>query len=166
MRKRPAFKGFVGEHDPALPAGAMRTDVTLCHKCGRNHCESEKTLYNAGRAVSNNPERRSGLMLIETKLRSNRAGSSVRMVIVTLVLLIFGAEVHAQDQEIANKLQGFDSYMEQTLKDWNTPGIGVGIVINDKLVFAKGYGYRDYEKKLPFTPTTLCQIASNSKLFT
>ncbi len=108
----------------------------------------------------------SGLMLIETKLRSNRTGSSVRMVIVTLVLLIFGAEVHAQDQEIANKLQGFDSYMEQTLKDWNTPGIGVGIVINDKLVFAKGYGYRDYEKKLLFTPTTLCQIASNSKLFT
>jgi len=108
----------------------------------------------------------SGLMLIETKLRSNRAGSSVRVVIVTLVLLIFGVEVQAQDQEIANKLQGFDSYMEQTLKDWNTPGIGVGIVINDKLVFAKGYGYRDYEKKLPFTPTTLCQIASNSKLFT
>jgi len=105
-------------------------------------------------------------MLIETKLRSNRAGSSVRVVIVTLVLLIFGVEVQAQDQEIANKLQGFDSYMEQTLKDWNTPGIGVGIVINDKLVFAKGYGYRDYEKKLPFTPTTLCQIASNSKLFT
>ncbi len=108
----------------------------------------------------------SGLMLIETKLRSNRAGSSVRMVIVTLVLLIFGVEVHAQDQEIANKLQGFDSNMEQILKDWNTPGIGVGIVINDKLVFAKGYGYRDYEKKLPFTPATLCQIASNSKLFT
>ncbi len=108
----------------------------------------------------------SGLMLIETKLRSNRTGSSVRMVIVTLVLLIFGVGAHAQDQEIANKLQGFDSYMEQVLKDWNTPGIGVGIVINDKLVFAKGYGYRDYEKKLPFTPATLCQIASNSKLFT
>ena len=56
--------------------------------------------------------------------------------------------------------------MEQQLKDWNTPGIGVGIVVKDKLVFAKGYGYRDYEKKLPFTPATLCQIASNSKLFT
>ena len=75
-------------------------------------------------------------MLIETKLRSNRAGSSVRMVIVTLVLLIFGVGAHAQDQEVANKLQGFDSYMEQTLKDWNTPGIGVGVVINDRLVFA------------------------------
>jgi CubicO group peptidase (beta-lactamase class C family) len=80
--------------------------------------------------------------------------------------MIFALPARAQEPDVANKLQGFDSYMEQVLKDWNTPGIGVGIVVNDKLVFAKGYGYRDYEKKLPFTPTTLCQIASNSKLFT
>src|SRR6058998_1451577 len=100
------------------------------------------------------------------KYRSNPMAYRGHLFVAILLLLIFGVEVHAQDQEIANKLQGLDSYMEQTLKDWNTPGIGVGIVINDKLVFAKGYGYRDYEKKLPFTPTTLCQIASNSKLFT
>src|SRR4029078_9796550 len=43
---------------------------------------------------------------------------------------------------------------------------GVGVVVNDRLVFAKGYCYPDYEKKLPFTPSTLCQIASNTKLFT
>ena len=41
-----------------------------------------------------------------------------------------------------------------------------GIVAGDKLVFVKGYGYRDYGKKLPFTGTTLVQIASNTKLFT
>jgi CubicO group peptidase (beta-lactamase class C family) len=74
--------------------------------------------------------------------------------------------VWAQDAEVVQKLQGFDSYMEKVLKDWNAPGVGVGVVINDKLVFAKGYGYRDYGRKLPFTPSTLCQIASNTKLFT
>jgi CubicO group peptidase (beta-lactamase class C family) len=72
----------------------------------------------------------------------------------------------AQTPDVTSRLNGFDAYMEQLLKDWNAPGIGVGIVMNDKLIFAKGYGYRDYEKKLPFTPTTLFQIASNSKLFT
>src|SRR5437879_8407915 len=102
----------------------------------------------------------------ETKLGSNLAGHSILVLTLAVAAMIFGLGLWAQDREIANKLQGFDSYMEQVLKDWNTPGIGVGIVINDKLVFAKGYGYRDYEKKLPFTPTTLCQIASNSKLFT
>src|ERR1051326_9187936 len=72
----------------------------------------------------------------------------------------------AQGADITKKLEGFDEYMAKVLKDWNGPGIGVGIVVGDKLVFAKGYGYRDYEKKLPFTPGTVCPIASNTKLFT
>jgi CubicO group peptidase (beta-lactamase class C family) len=78
------------------------------------------------------------------------------------------APAFAQDQsaQVTTKLQGFDAFMEKVLKDWNAPGIGVGIVVNDKLVFAKGYGYRDYEKKLPITSQTLFPIASNTKLFT
>jgi len=64
------------------------------------------------------------------------------------------------------KLKGFDAYMAKVMKDWDAPGIGVGIVVKDKLVFAKGYGYRDYGRKLPYTPTTLQPIASNTKLFT
>jgi len=107
-------------------------------------------------------------MSFSTQLRSACVTNSVRDVISALVLMLVvcGPAARAQDAEITSKLQGFDSYMEQTLKEWTTPGIGEGIVVNDKLVFAKGYGYRDYEKKLPFTPKTLCQIASNSKLFT
>ena len=32
--------------------------------------------------------------------------------------------VHAQDNgaDISQKLQGFDAFMEKTLKDWNAPG--------------------------------------------
>ena len=86
--------------------------------------------------------------------------------VLIFLVLAFGPALRAQDQAIAKKLQGFDAYMAKILKDWNAPGIGVGVVVGDKLVFAKGYGYRDYEKKLPFTPSTLCQIASNTKLFT
>jgi CubicO group peptidase (beta-lactamase class C family) len=87
-------------------------------------------------------------------------------VLIPVALMVCGVAARAQDADVAKKLQGFDAYMEQTLKDWNTPGVGVGIVLGDKLVFAKGYGYRDYEKKLPFTAKTLQPIASNSKLFT
>ena len=46
------------------------------------------------------------------------------------------------------------------------PGMGVGIVVKDKLVFAKGYGFRDYGRKLPYTAATVQPIASNTKLFT
>jgi CubicO group peptidase (beta-lactamase class C family) len=74
---------------------------------------------------------------------------------------------HAQrSPDIEARLQGFDAYMGQVMKDWNVPGLGVGIVIKDKLAWAKGYGYRDYGKKIPYTPTTTQPIASNTKLFT
>ena len=72
----------------------------------------------------------------------------------------------ADDPIVAQKLKGFDEYMAKVVRDWNAPGIGVGVVVKDKLVFAKGYGFRDYGKKLPFTPGTVQPIASNTKLFT
>ncbi len=86
--------------------------------------------------------------------------------IACLFLFTFVCSAPAQDIDVTQRLAGFDAYMAKTLKDWNAPGVGVGIVVNDKLVFAKGYGYRDYEKKLPFTAGTMSPIASNTKLFT
>ena len=95
-----------------------------------------------------------------------RRGALSGLLIIVLLALFAGPALNAQDKALAGKLKGFDAYMAKVLKDWNAPGIGVGIVAGDKLVFAKGYGYRDYGKKLPFTETTLFQIASNTKLFT
>jgi CubicO group peptidase (beta-lactamase class C family) len=105
-------------------------------------------------------------MVSADKFQSVRTANYFSALAVALALTICARPSRAQEPDITKRLDGFDAYMDQTLKDWNTPGIGVGIVVNDKLVFAKGYGYRDYEKKLPFTPATLQQIASNSKLFT
>jgi CubicO group peptidase (beta-lactamase class C family) len=87
----------------------------------------------------------------------------------TILILFCGfisLPILAQDTNIQKKLATFDTYIEKILKDWNTPGVGVGIVVKNQLVFAKGYGYRDYKNKLPITPNTLFQIASNTKLFT
>ncbi len=87
-----------------------------------------------------------------------------------IVLLLLGYTnvqiLSAQSVDITKKLKGFDQTIEKILKDWNVPGCGIGIIAKDKLVFAKGYGYRDLENKLPVTPNTLFQIASNTKLFT
>jgi CubicO group peptidase (beta-lactamase class C family) len=83
-----------------------------------------------------------------------------------LSLLAGAAIAGAEGLPPAAKLAGFDAYMEGVVKDWNVPGIGVGIVVKDQLVFARGYGFRDYGRKLPFTPRTTVPIASNTKLFT
>ena len=110
--------------------------------------------------------KRGVLMTPVSKFRLHSVANFVRPTLFALALIALGVRARGQEADIAKKLQGFDAYMEQTLKDWNTPGVGVGIVVGDKLVFAKGYGYRDYEKKLPFTSKTMQPIASNSKLFT
>jgi CubicO group peptidase (beta-lactamase class C family) len=94
------------------------------------------------------------------------SATRLRLAAAGLLFFAFGWNAAAQEINVPQRLDGFDAYMAKTLKDWNAPGVGVGIVVNDKLVFAKGYGYRDYEKKLPFTPATMSPIASNTKLFT
>jgi CubicO group peptidase (beta-lactamase class C family) len=105
-------------------------------------------------------------MNFHSKFMSIRMSEILRSLVLATAVMTCGIAARGQESDVTKKLQGFDAYMEQTLKDWNTPGVGVGIVVGDKLVFAKGYGYRDYEKKLPFTAKTLQPIASNSKLFT
>ncbi len=106
-------------------------------------------------------------------LSQYRLISRLARVTLGLTLIAFGlcTSIRAQNGtaptiDVTQRLAGFDAFMEKTLKDWNAPGIGVGIIVSDKLVFAKGYGYRDYEKKLPITANTMFPIASNTKLFT
>jgi CubicO group peptidase (beta-lactamase class C family) len=89
-----------------------------------------------------------------------------RYTTVLSLTLSLAAQAGAQQPSIAARLHGFDDDMARLLETWNVPGIGVGIVVKQKLVFAKGYGYRDYGRKIPYTPTTTQPIASNTKLFT
>ena len=94
-----------------------------------------------------------------TTLRAMPASAAALMIAVHVAAA-------QQPQSVETRLKGFDAYMAQVLKDWDVPGVGIGIVVKDKLVFARGYGFRDYGKRLPFTPATTQPIASNTKLFT
>ncbi len=90
----------------------------------------------------------------------------LRLVFSMCLIGAIANHASAQSLNVDQKLKGIDVTINKILKDWNVPGAGVGIVVKDKLVFAKGYGFRNIEKKEPVTPNTLFQIASNTKLFT
>src|SRR5437867_9306343 len=96
------------------------------------------------------------------------ARRTARRLLPTLAVLgiIVPSIAGAADPVIDRKLKGFDAYLETIVKDWNVPGLGVGVVAKNRLVFARGYGFRDFGRKLPFTPKTTVPIASNTKLFT
>ncbi len=63
-------------------------------------------------------------------------------------------------------MEGFDPIVEKALKDYNVPGIAIGVVVDGYLVYDKGFGYRDLDKKLPVTSETIFQIGSCTKAFT
>ena len=52
------------------------------------------------------------------------------------------------------------------MTDWNLVGLALAIVKKDTVILTKGYGYRDYMKKLPVNENTVFPIASCSKTFT
>jgi CubicO group peptidase (beta-lactamase class C family) len=63
-------------------------------------------------------------------------------------------------------IEKLDSFISKTMDEWHLPGLAVGIVKKDSIVFIKGYGYRDLENHLPVTPNTVFPVASCSKTFT
>jgi CubicO group peptidase (beta-lactamase class C family) len=98
--------------------------------------------------------------------KANSIRSILMVASLSISIFILSLAASAQAIDVTKRLKGFDQTVEKILKDWNVPGCGIGIVYKDKLVYARGYGYRDIEEKLPVTPNTLFHIASNTKLFT
>jgi len=72
----------------------------------------------------------------------------------------------AERPEIAAALTVLDAWVGATVTEREQPGLSIGIVYDQDLIWAKGYGYADLAKRVPATPATLYRIASISKLFT
>src|SRR5262249_57088801 len=60
-------------------------------------------------------------------------GDVMKKLMALVVLLAWAATSSAQEIDVSKRLDGFDEYMAKVLKDWNGPGIGVGIVVGDRL---------------------------------
>lgn len=63
-------------------------------------------------------------------------------------------------------MKEFEPVVDQALVDFKVPGMAVGLVVDGELVYAKGFGYRDFDAKLPVTNETLFAIGSCTKAFT
>ncbi|MFN3300960.1 MAG: serine hydrolase [Sediminibacterium sp.] len=69
-------------------------------------------------------------------------------------------------QSVDARLEGVEKTIDQLLKEWNVPGASIAIVEKGRVLMAKGFGYKDYERKLPATENTLFAIGSCTKAFT
>jgi D-alanyl-D-alanine carboxypeptidase len=68
--------------------------------------------------------------------------------------------------EVACKIDLLSAWIEAQMAYKGPPGLSIGIVHDQDLVWARGFGYADVDEKAEATPRTLYRIASITKLFT
>ena len=71
-----------------------------------------------------------------------------------------------RNPQVAAALEVYDAWADWTARNREQPAVSIGIVYDQELVWAKGYGFADLAKKIPATPATAYRIASISKTFT
>lgn len=83
--------------------------------------------------------------------------------LLTIALLaIFGCKGQAQD----TRLHSLETEITSLMEAYKTVGLAVAIVENDKVIYTKGFGFRNHQEKLPVTPNTLFPIGSVTKPIT
>jgi len=71
-----------------------------------------------------------------------------------------------RQRRICQLMEEFEPTVKKALEDYAVPGISIGVIADGKLVYAKGFGWRDAEKQLPATADTVYSIGSCTKAFT
>jgi CubicO group peptidase (beta-lactamase class C family) len=82
----------------------------------------------------------------------------------------FSASLKAQTVPITGvsvpEMAAIDSAMSHFIKAWKIPGASIGMVYDQRLVYARGFGYADVDSNKLLYPTSVMRIASTSKSYT
>jgi D-alanyl-D-alanine carboxypeptidase len=85
------------------------------------------------------------------------------LIFVSLSCLYAGV---ADNPDITGQERLFEAWIHGQMAYRGLPGIAVGVVSDQQLIWAKGFGFADIDAKTPMTPATKFRMASHSKLFT
>jgi CubicO group peptidase (beta-lactamase class C family) len=72
----------------------------------------------------------------------------------------------AVNPTVAGQLEIFRAWLESAMAYQGWPGVSVGIVHDQRLIWSRGFGLADVKKQTPMTPATIHRIASITKVFT
>jgi CubicO group peptidase (beta-lactamase class C family) len=68
------------------------------------------------------------------------------------------------EQRVQALVPSLEDYIATNMKSFDVPGLAIGIVAGDKLIYAKGFGVRG-EGGAPVDTRTIFQIGSTTKAF-
>ncbi|WP_336070134.1 serine hydrolase [Mesoflavibacter sp. CH_XMU1404-2] len=81
---------------------------------------------------------------------------------ILLILIVYSVNGQIKD----NRLKGLEQEIEQWMNTYKAVGLSVSIVENNKILYNKGFGYRDLDRKKRVNENTVFSIASCTKVFT
>lgn len=70
------------------------------------------------------------------------------------------------NNNISNNFEGLNGLLSKKMNEWKIPGMAIGIIKDDKIIYCGELGLRDVNKNLNVTKDTLFAIGSASKAFT
>ena len=82
--------------------------------------------------------------------------------LAVVALLLTPHQLPAQ----ADPLAGLDEWIEREMQVWEIPGLAVGVVRNDSVVYARGFGVLGLDDPRPVDEHTLFGVASTTKAMT
>lgn len=88
---------------------------------------------------------------------------------LVVILLMNGgiqAKSVADDPRVASAIKVVEVWIDSQLDYNGIPGMSAGIVHGQELIWSRGFGFADVERKVPAAPDTIYSICSISKLFT
>ena len=92
------------------------------------------------------------------------------MSLIAVVACLWSASAAGQDladhPEVASQIKLMDAWIQAQMKDIGLPGLVIGVVHDQEVVWSKAYGHADVERDTPMQSDSIFRIASHSKLFT
>jgi len=97
-------------------------------------------------------------------MRTEILKTSNLLMIAFYVLISFN--IDAQNKSYKKELKELSEYYNQSLQDWEVPGMAIAIVKDGETIFAEGFGVKNIDTQEPVDSKTMFPIASNTKAFT
>ncbi len=102
----------------------------------------------------------------EWEAKMKRHPLIILFIVIFVLSLSAETESFKKDPVIEAAFIYLDSLIDSLRIEQNIPGLSVAVVFDQEMVWAKGFGLADMEKKIPAGSKTIYRIASITKLFT
>jgi len=90
----------------------------------------------------------------------------VSLLLLASPVVASASDFVSQHPKVADAITLLDLWIDEQLAYQQLPGLALGVVYDQQLIWAKGYGFSDLEQQTAVSPSTLFRIGSVTKVFT